>query len=198
VERLGHLISSIVLNIYIIYPLSRIWWYFLGGLALWTLLGVTAALTGKAIPWRRLNGGIAVVYMALLVYMTVASRSESAHVGVILRPFYSFYLAREVNPEYYREMLMNVLLFFPLGLTIPFGLSARRFPVLWALAAAMLLSVFIETLQYMFSLGLAETDDIIMNTLGVLAGSAPYVIVSAVERLRKPGSKHRQDDTHGE
>ena len=196
-EQIGHWISSITFSIYIIYPLSRIWWFFLGGFFGWTLLGLIAVRMGKTVLWRRINGGIAALYMALLLYMTVVSRGVTSHPGVMLRPLYSFHLARTENPEYYREMLMNVLLFFPLGLTLPFGLSARRFPVLKALGAGMLLSICIETLQYVFSLGLTETDDVIMNTLGVLAGSAAYGIVSAVEKHRKLQREHRQDDLHG-
>ena len=39
------------------------------------------------------------------------------------------------------------------------------------LFACVLLSVSVESMQYFFSLGLAETDDIISNMLGVILGA---------------------------
>ena len=177
-----NLISSILFQIYTIIPLSRIGWFFLGGLIIWTLLGAAALYTEKETLWRRGNGVIAVLFTLLLLYMTVVSRSETSQGGVMLRPFYSFYLAREVNREYYRTMQMNVLLFFPLGLTLPFALSARKHPVLKSLLIGALLSMCIETMQYVFSLGWAEIDDVIMNTLGVLFGSAAFGLVWLLNR----------------
>lgn len=188
------LISYLGLHIYIVQPLSRVWWYMGLGLAIWTALAILFDRIGREKLWRRCNGWIAAAYMVLLLYMTVAARSETAHGGVMLRPLYSFYLARTENREYYRTMLMNVFLFFPLGLTLPFGLSGGKHPVLCSLALGMLLSIGIETLQYIFSLGWAETDDVIMNTLGVLVGSAAYGILS----LRNRQDIKRQDDTYGE
>lgn len=188
------LISSITYDLYTIHPLSRVWWYFLFGLVGWTLLAYIAARAGKETLWRRINAAIAAFFTLLLLYMTVTSRSETPYGGLRLLPFYSFYLAREENREFYRTLLMNVFLFFPLGLTLPFGLSGRKHPVLCSLALGMLLSISIETLQYIFSLGWAETDDVIMNTLGVLVGSAAYGILS----LRNRPDKKRQDDTYGE
>lgn len=192
------LISSFTYRIYTIYPLSRLTWFFLLGLAVWTALAVAMDSSGHGKAWRRCNGWIAVVYTVLLLYMTVASRSETPYGGLRLLPFYSFYLAREENREFYRTLLMNVFLFFPLGLTLPFGLSARKRPVLQALLLGILLSVCIEALQYAFSLGWAETDDVIMNALGLLIGSVPYGIAHALERNRKTQNNDGQENTNGE
>jgi len=117
--------------------------------------------------------------------MTVASRIETPYGGVMLRPFHSFFLAREENREYYRTMLMNVFLFFPLGMTLLYGLSGRKLPALRAAGIGMLLSVCIEILQYVYSLGWTETDDVIMNVLGVLVGGVSYLLAGAAERKMK-------------
>ena len=197
-EYISRLISSMGYRIYTIYPLSRLGWFFLFGLAGWTLVSAIVTHAGKVKLWRRINSGIAILFMEVLLYLTVVSRGRTSYGGMILRPFFSFYLAREENREYYREMLMNVFLFFPLGLTLPFGLSARKHPVLISLGIGILLSVCIETLQYVFSLGWAETDDVIMNALGVLIGSAAYGMASALEAWRQTRNNTGQDETHGE
>lgn len=184
-ENLKRLISSLTYNIYILHPLSRVWWFFLFGLAGWTLLAYIAARTGKDALWRRINAAIATLFTLLLLYMTVTSRSETPYGGIVLRPFYSFYLARTENREYYRTMLMNVLLFFPLGLTLPFAFSKRKHPVPLALAACALLSMCVEALQYIFSLGWTEIDDVIMNTLGALIGCAAYMAAAWLSRLQR-------------
>lgn len=155
------------------------------GLAVWTLLAIAVRRAEYEKLWRRCNFWIAVAYMVLLLYMTVASRSETPYGGVMLRPFQSFYLAREENREYYRTMLMNVFLFFPLGMTLPYGLSGRKRPFLRAAGIGMLLSVCIEILQYVYSLGWTETDDVIMNVLGVLVGGVSYLLAGAAERKMK-------------
>lgn len=184
-HTLRQLISSAVFRIYTIYPLSRIGWLFLIGVAVWTILAVSARHAGYEKLWRRVNGWIAVLYMVLLLYMTVASRSETANGGVLLRPLYSFYLARTENQEYYRSMLMNVLLFFPLGLTLPFGLSGGKRPILRAAGIGMALSVCIEILQYVFSLGWTETDDVIMNMLGIVLGGMSCRLAGIAARKKR-------------
>lgn len=185
-EHIRQWISSFALQIYVVYPLSRVWWYMAAGLIVWTILALAVRHTGHEKLWRRCCGWIAAAYMLLLLYMTVASRSETAYGGVNLRPLYSFYLARTENREYYRSMLMNVFLFFPLGLTLPFGLSGGKRPILRALGIGTLLSVCIEILQYVFSLGWTETDDVIMNALGVLIGSVSFLLSELILiRLRR-------------
>ena len=168
------LISRIVLKIYVIHPLSRLWWLFLICFVMWTLLAVIVIRLRREKFWRICCGILSVLFVAILVHITVVSRGETANRELILRPFFSFYLARTMNWDFYREMLMNVFLFFPLGLMLPFGLSGWKRPVLRAVLIGLLISVCIETIQYFFALGWPETDDVIMNTLGVLAGSLSF------------------------
>lgn len=78
------------------------------------------------------------------------------------------------NPEKIRTLLMNGLLFEPLGLVLPELLPGswsrgRRFFLV--LLAACLLSLCLEAAQYHWGLGRAETDDVLLNTLGAALGS---------------------------
>ena len=47
------------------------------------------------------------------------------------------------------------------------------------------MSTVIEYTQYHFSLGMAETDDVICNTLGAFIGSTSLIIAHAIENIRK-------------
>ena len=122
---------------------------------------------------RMIGAGLAIVFIAVILYATVFSRGYTDK-GIDLIPFSSFERAK-LQPEMYRSMLMNVFLFVPLGLALPFvfgGSSAKR--LLLTVTVGILLSVAIEAVQYSFSLGLAETDDSICNTLGTAIGTCAY------------------------
>lgn len=80
----------------------------------------------------------------------------------------------EQQPKMYRSMLMNVFLFVPFGLTLSQILpehwrSEKRMII--AICAGLLLSCFVEGMQYMFSLGRAEIDDVLTNVIGTAIGT---------------------------
>lgn len=154
-----------------IQPLHRIVIFMILAAAVWGYLGNREQGSRR---WRIINAVILVGIVATIFYMTVYTRQEGATEAVFV-PFQSFYDAK-TQPELYRTMLMNVLLFFPIGLTMPFVLRMRTLSVPVTVIAALLLSTGIEYLQYRYRLGRCEVDDVIMNTLGALAGCAAYWI----------------------
>ncbi len=116
------------------------------------------------------------VSIGLIIYITFANRDVTIN-SVQLQPFYSFELAK-ANPEMYRTMLMNVLLFVPLGIFLS-DIISKRIPfflrILITVFTGILISIGIEFLQYRFSLGKCEIDDIFCNSLGVLFGSTTLI-----------------------
>lgn len=170
---MGKLIGRMGDLFFVIYkqPLKRIVFLMIVIVLLWGYFG--KVFRGK-IWWRVFNAIIFTGTVGVIFYTTVYSRTKT--VGqMILIPFYSFVEAG-IQPEMYRSMLMNVFLFVPVGLSLPFVLSKRKHPVLVTVIIACLFSVSIEAMQYCFSLGLCETDDVIMNTLGVAIGVLGYMI----------------------
>ena len=136
-------------------------------------------LSGKNIRyytvWKIINifGGIIIGVVILMT--TLSSRSNSV-AELILVPLHSF-LEAKTQPEIYRSMLMNVFLFFPLGLTLPFALPEKwNRKALLTIAFAFILSFVIEFLQFHYHLGRAETDDVICNTLGAAIGTLSYTL----------------------
>lgn len=74
---------------------------------------------------------------AVIFYMTICARGEETAEAVLV-PFQNFREARE-QPELYRSMLMNVLLFFPIGLSLPFVLGKWELSVPVTVVLACLL-----------------------------------------------------------
>ena len=125
---------------------------------------------------------LSIVCVAVILYATVISRGESS-LGHDLTPFSSFQRAVE-QPEMYRSMLMNVFLFEPLGLMLPFvikGSTVKR--ILLTIVIGFALSVAIEASQYFFALGMAEADDVICNTVGAALGACAYLLTLLWRKL---------------
>lgn len=136
--------------------------------------------------WRWGNLVLVLLTTAAILYATLFSRSEG-NTGLVLTPFAALAAARQ-QPELYREMLMNVFLFFPLGLTLSNALLRRwhrwRRLALTTLTGCVL-SAGIEYAQYRFALGMAETDDVICNTLGAFVGASSLLLAHAMEKHKE-------------
>lgn len=136
--------------------------------------------------WQSGNLVLAFLMAGAILYATIFNRSEGSN-GLILTPFAAFTAAQQ-QPELYREMLMNVFLFFPLGLTLSNALPRKWHcwsKITLTTLVGCLLSVGIEYAQYRYALGMAEVDDVICNTLGAFVGSTSLLIAHAIEKSRE-------------
>ena len=152
-------------------------------LALWGYLATKIHMT---LHWRRGNLILSILMAIAILYTTILSRSEG-NTGLVLTPFAALAAARQ-QPELYREMLMNVFLFFPLGLTLSNALPRawhrwRRLAL--TTLTGCILSAGIEYAQYRFALGMAETDDVICNTLGTFVGATSLLLAHAMEKHKE-------------
>lgn len=117
---------------------------------------------------------------------TILNRTPGNY-ELILTPFAALSAARQ-QPELYRAMLMNVFLFFPLGLTLSNALPQkwhRWGRIILTTLVGCALSAGIEYAQYRYALGMAEVDDVICNTLGAFIGSTSLLIAHAIEKSRE-------------
>ena len=136
--------------------------------------------------WASINAVIFSLSTVVILYATILGRTSGDY-KLILTPLATFSAARQ-QPELYREMLMNVFLFFPLGLTLSNALPRKWHR--WGIIAlttfiGCILSAGIEYIQYRYALGMAEVDDVICNTLGAFIGSASLLIAHAIEKFRE-------------
>ena len=133
-----------------------------------------------------LNTTLACAAAFIILYATTLTRTPGNY-EVILTPFATFTAARQ-QPELYREMLMNVFLFFPLGLTLSNALPQkwhRWGRIILTTLIGCILSAGIEYAQYCYALGMAETDDVICNTLGAFIGTTSLLVAHAIEKSRE-------------
>lgn len=152
-------------------------------LALWGYLATKIHMT---LHWRRGNLILSILMAIAILYTTILSRSEG-NTGLVLTPFAALAAARQ-QPELYREMLMNVFLFFPLGLTLSNALPRkwhRWLRISLTTLTGCILSAGIEYAQYRFALGMAETDDVICNTLGAFVGASSLLLAHAMEKHKE-------------
>ena len=136
--------------------------------------------------WTMANFVLFCAAVIAILCATILNRTPGNY-ELILTPFAALSAARQ-QPELYREMLMNVFLFFPLGLTLSNALSRKWHR--WGRIAlttfvGCILSVGIEYTQYRYALGMAEVDDVICNTLGAFIGSASLLIAHSIEKHRE-------------
>lgn len=121
-----------------------------------------------------------------ILYATILNRTPGNY-ELILTPFAALSAARQ-QPELYREMLMNVFLFFPLGLTLSNALPQkwhRWGRIILTTFVGCILSAGIEYTQYRYALGMAEVDDVICNTLGAFLGAVSLLAAHAIEKHRE-------------
>lgn len=163
-------------------PLIDIILFMVLTLTVWA--GSAAHIAAKR--WQDGNLVLAFLMAGAILYATILTRSEGG-TGLILTPFATFTAARQ-QPEFYREMLMNVFLFFPLGLTLSNALPRkwhRWGRIILTTLIGCALSAGIECAQYRYALGMAEVDDVICNTLGAFIGSTSLLIAPAIEKYRE-------------
>ena len=124
-------------------------------------------------PGLIIIGGL---YIAALLTITLFSREAGRGERVFQCIPFSFAISYARGEATVAEVLKNVLgnfaLYIPLGVLLPClfpKLSVRK-----AVLAGFLTSLCCELIQYAAAVGTADIDDLMLNTLGALAGAALY------------------------
>lgn len=108
-----------------------------------------------------------------ILFFTITNRTTSSDRATRLIPFASF---KNAGFGAYQSMWLNAFFFLPMGLSLPYLLPEKmKRKVLSTILIATVFSMCIEVVQFIFKLGLCETDDVIMNTLGATIGTLSYV-----------------------
>ena len=145
------------------------------------LIWLLFMLVLKEKPRRIISTICFVISIIGVLSFTLLNRSGS-NTEISLIPF-SFFSEMKKQPEIFRSMVMNVFLFMPFGLSLPFALPNRfRHKAIITVLAGLFFSVCVEATQYVFSLGKCETDDVIMNTLGALIGVTTFLLYTRIKR----------------
>lgn len=177
-------------NFYAI-PLQQVVLLMIIGIAIWTLLGSLCVRQGQKWKrvWQAVNVCLCILSLIVIIKKTLIGRTAGMR-QLELRPFYALTTV-SYNNEAYRTLLMNIFLFFPLGLTLPWALPESEsvtHRIMMCALMALGFSIVIECIQFWFCLGRAETDDVICNTLGCVIGMISYLAV----RIRKGARQKRK------
>lgn len=159
------LVSSVPNIIYVILSVIAI----IGGLL---FLGMYKDGRGKSI----FNDLLVLEYVFLLFSSTIIYRNVSENRTFNYHLFWN-YANFDVH---YPEVLMNIIVFIPLGFFI--GLSLKRQSWYCHLGIGFCLSFCIESLQLILKRGFSELDDIIHNVFGYMIGYTFFRIVCKMKK----------------
>ncbi len=121
-------------------------------------------------------------YVILLFSSTVLYRSYRKRLKNDFHPFWSYDALQNGGEKLLPEIIMNVVVFVPVGLMQ--GCAFKNMTWWKVLLIGSGVSVCIETMQYYFQRGFAETDDVMHNTLGSMIGLEIMTILRIIFKTR--------------
>lgn len=126
--------------------------------------------------WRLVCCLLLAEYSVLIFLSTVFFRPYKEEIGSNFIPFWSYFAYDQVNrPDLLPENILNIAVFVPIGLLL--GCAFRSMKWWKVLLIGGSASIMIETLQFFYKRGFAETDDVMHNTLGCLIGFGLYSLI---------------------
>lgn len=122
------------------------------------------------------------VYLMLVIYVTLFAWNYGASLGPAgpggrnynFIPFRSIYRIAVYSPtivDPIKILIGNIILFIPFGFLAPIAIKKLRKSVLITTGLGMLLSIAIESSQFLFTYRVSNIDDVILNTLGAFIGA---------------------------
>lgn len=122
---------------------------------------------------------IAVIYFALLGYVTFFSRRREVYSYIDFRQNFNLQLLSKLpsyadldeNGKFYfiQDIFGNIILFLPFVMALTFLFSARLSNKK-SFCLILLTTISIESAQYIFNVGVFDIDDIILNLTGGVMG----------------------------
>lgn len=152
------------------------------------LLLITALAWGKLTNlikkkvWIILNCMLLFIGLLIIIRYSILYRVPS--------DTHKFSFFANYNSEFYRELIMNIVLYFP------FGLALSSFVGKWSIPIAFSISLSIETWQYLAGTGFSQVSDVLMNTIGCILGYLPYTAKNILKKNNRRTKMHRSIKSH--
>lgn len=123
---------------------------------------------------------LSAVYLVIILYITLFTRDPLIIRRTRITPFWSYLECFRGNIKYSAEILLNIGLFVPLGFFLANTICRRGEHTrhMLTLLFGIIISAFIEALQYLTGRGMLDCDDLINNTFGLVAGICISVLCS--------------------
>ena len=148
------------------------------------LLLIAGATAASAYAYRKIRShwwnkpviGL-LLMVCIIVILSITLFTRSVHTEPLTPSMVPFDSYRKVldgeNRELLRSCFMNAVLFYPVGLLTAILFSQKWHPVVRLLLIGITytgMSAGIEYVQYIYTLGQPEVDDVIHNVLGAMIG----------------------------
>ena len=150
----------------------------------------------KIIKWKPLLWLIFTAYLLTVLKLTIF-RTDIYHIHyeerqlnlMLFIDLIHMYQTKGIF-EFLRLFLGNIGWFVPLGFLLPILLPLPRQRLLTLCAIGFFLSLTIETVQYFTHQGVAEIDDLMLNTFGTALGYGFFLCARRIRQLKtKPTSQ---------
>jgi glycopeptide antibiotics resistance protein len=140
--------------------------------------------------------GLCTVYVSGLVYIFFFARRRwvpFSKRSIHIIPFrdkmqylqtYSTH-TRPENIEFYKDLIGNILLFVPFPFLLCYVLAIKSFRKL--LLITVTTSFAVEMIQFVFNIGVADIDDLLLNTTGAAIGLL-LLYISSPKNANSPSS----------
>lgn len=126
-----------------------------------------------------------IVYAAVLIWAALINRINSGERSLNLTLFSSYSRILKLYNcfDLVKQIVDNVLVFVPLGILLPAAYNAKHETksYVFVVFAGFIMSLTIELLQYVFSVGFTEVDDLLNNVWGTMAGCGIYALSGRIE-----------------
>lgn len=123
--------------------------------------------------------------IAFVFVMTLYGRTAEPGRGVSFRPLASYIEAFQPgNIELLLQVIMNILMFVPLGMLLPLNFNCFK-KNKYVILTALVISVEIESAQGVLQIGMFEVDDILGNVLGAEIGFLCYDVAKWLKKRLK-------------
>ena len=165
----------------------------LAALTICVFVAATASTMGGR--WRDVSvlpALLLVAYFVILTSATLLSRENGSSAVILLQFDALKQYAQYGNPAVLSHLLLNVVMFVPLGLLLPLALPFSPTKLLDVLSSALLLTTIIEGGQFLWRLGQVDIEDLAANIAGAVIGYALYTLLSHWQKQRTDKSRHHQ------
>lgn len=130
---------------------------------------------------------IFIIFCSTVIYRETLPEPHSNFI-----PFWSYQAIWEGDDMCLVEVLLNVILFIPVGFL---ACGFRRMNRWWKVALlGCVISCSIEGLQLWLQRGLCELDDVFHNTLGAIVGYGSYRWIASVLSRRMMKNNNKQNE----
>lgn len=131
-------------------------------------------------PVKDLNILLMMLGMIIVLLVSFIRHGSTDH-RVILIPLRVLF-GQKAPGDYWHVTVMNIVLYVPFACGLVFCLRSgcgwfRHFPAIATVLICFLFSSAVELSQFLLGSGVAEVDDVLMNTLGGAIGTIPYSII---------------------